>query len=570
VKGRFAIVAGENRAALTERLRLRAMRHFTMGGADIFADENVVVSAHPLGPAIVLGTLFHRGDDRRVTELGIVDCHAIADSGGRHLIDNFWGSYVALAEARGQFGAVVVRDPSAQLPLYGWQLDQCTLFFSDFQLALDVVRQKPAFDWDAIAHRLRFPGLRIVSSGLEGVTEIIPGSCISLQTGDATQLWHPWAFVDNAPPDPEALEATLLRCVRAWAGTFSRIDVELSGGLDSSIVAACVAASSCDWRAVTYATDAAEGDERRYARAVALALGVPLDEFVVTVDALDPISLPAYPRIRPGGFGVLGGIDRLLGASSRSAGADAIFSGGGGDNIFCKIRSAGPVADSLAIQGVRGAWRTARDLAELCDTTMWDVGRHSMRQLWRRRQTRWPASDDLLNHKALAAFRGHPWLDQVRDRPGKRAHIANLVGILPFLDGYDRTHEFPMIYPLLTQPVVELCLAVPSWRWIANGRDRAFARDAFARRLPASVIQRRSKGGLRSVMIPAFERSRIPLASLLCDGMLAAQGLVDCDAIKAVLDAPVSSTKTDYVRVFELADVELWVRSIDGLSGLYR
>lgn len=120
-----------------------------------------------------------------------------------------------------------------------------------------------------------------------------------------------------------------------------------------------------------------------------------------------------------------------------------------------------------------------------------------------------------------------------------------------------------MIFPLLSQPVMEVCLAVPSWRWIEGGRDRALARDAFRGRLPEIVNARRSKGGLRSIMVPAFEHARAELSALLCEGRLARQGLIDRNAIRTMLAAPLSADINDYVRVFELADVELWVRSIE-------
>lgn len=571
MSGRFAIVTGQKRETLVARLTATELQHFSIGSAEVFADKDMVVAADPRGPGIVLGTLFDRRDCRRVTELSTGHFHAIADTGGRHLIDKFWGAYVAVSGAAGRSGTSVVRDPSAQIQLYGWSLDGCMLFFNDFAFALEIARQVPSVDWAAVAHRLRFPALRIAETGLEDVFEVIPGSRMCAQTGEGEQIWRPWTFTrSDQPSAPEALASTLIGCTSAWASLYGRVEVELSGGLDSSVVAASMAATPSNWRAVTYATDASEGDERAFARAVADTAGVSLEEHIITSASLDPLETSKYPRVRPGGFGVLAAIDRLLGASSRAAGADAIFSGGGGDNIFCKIRSAGPVVDAFSIEGFGSAWRVARDLADLCETNLWDSARHSMRQWRRRGKATWRASDNLLGKAALIECRGHPWFEGGYRLPGKRAHIANLVGVLPFLDGYDRTFEFPMIYPLLSQPVVELCLAVPSWRWIAGGRDRAFARDAFAGRLPASVIQRRSKGGLRSVMIPAFERSRAALDLLLCDGRLAEQGLIDPQAIKAVLAAPVSAARTDYVRVFELADVELWVRSIEALRALHR
>lgn len=567
MKPRFAIVGGAKRAGVTQRLATAGLAHIEIAGVDVFGDA-IPATVHPRGPCMVFGHLFRRSDFGAVDALGAGLAHAIVSSGGRYLIDHFWGGYVALAGGNGENGVILMRDPSAQLPLYRWALDGCDLYFSDFDLACTASGCSPACDWDAIAHRLRFPGLRIVDTGLIGISEIPPGARVDLDTGDVEQLWFPWEYFDGAPgaADAAMLEQTIDACTSSWAGCFGRIDVELSGGLDSSIVAASIARTGCDWRCVTYATDSDAGDERYYARAVTERLGVPLEERIVTAADLDPLALPAQ-RVRPGGFGVLGAIDRRLAASARDAQADAIFSGGGGDNVFCMIRTAGPVVDALVENGLRSAWGAARDLSVLCETSPWDAVRHAVRQ-WRRRAAwSWPASDRLLTHAARVHCRGHPWLGgRARPLPGKRAHIAGLVGVLPFLDGYDRALAFPMIFPLLSQPVMEACLAIPSWHWIEDGHDRAVARRAFADRLPERVIARRSKGGLRSIMVPAFENARTELAALLCDGRLAQHGLIDRDAARALLAAPLSADIGDYVRVFELADVELWVRAIERIG----
>lgn len=567
MKGRFAIVSGLEREAIAARLSSKGLEHFAMPGCDVFADAGLIVSADRRGPCVVLGTLFHRLNHNFVEDLGIGHVHAVVGSGGRHLIEHFWGAYIAIGGASGECGSFLIRDPSAHIAAYRWALPGCDLYFNDFALACSVSGQSPACDWTAVAHRLRFPLLRIADTGLINITEIVPGSRICLETGSIVQLWSPWHYTSGGidPPLPAALKAMLVRCTRAWASRFKRIDLELSGGLDSSIVAACLTGTE-DVQCLSYATEALEGDERRYARAVAEQFAMPLDEWIVSTDALETTAMP-MARVRPGGFGVFAAIDRELEERARARGADALFSGGGGDNIFCKIRSAGPVVDAIMQKHFRLAFRTAKDLAELCETNVWDAAVHTVRQ-WRGRGTwSWSPSDLLLSRNARVACRGHPWLDEgARDIPGKRSHIANLTGVLPFLDGYDRAHAFPMIFPLLSQPVMELCLSIPTWHWIEGGRDRAVARDAFERVLPAAVVRRRSKGGLRSVMIPAFERDRTALAQLLCKGRLAEQGMIDRDAVAALIARPLSPLQAEYVRIFELADVELWVRSIERLG----
>ncbi|MGK4422636.1 asparagine synthase-related protein, partial [Klebsiella pneumoniae] len=63
-----------------------------------------------------------------------------------------------------------------------------------------------------------------------------------------------------------------------------------------------------------------------------------------------------------------------------------------------------------------------------------------------------------------------------------------------YVEGHDPQDLLPTVSPLLSQPLVETCLGVPSWLWFEGGRNRVVARRAFAGDLPADVIWRRSKG----------------------------------------------------------------------------
>src|SRR3546814_10234900 len=77
----------------------------------------------------------------------------------------------------------------------------------------------------------------------------------------------------------------------------------------------------------------------------------------------------------------------------------------------------------------------------------------------------------------------HPWDEVVDDLPvGKIRHVQSIQRILDFLDRPGRWYGRDVVAPLLSQPVVELCLSIPGWQWVAGGSDRAVARQAFASR----------------------------------------------------------------------------------------
>lgn len=112
--------------------------------------------------------------------------------------------------------------------------------------------------------------------------------------------------------------------------------------------------------------------------------------------------------------------------------------------------------------------------------------------------------------------------------------------------------------PLLSQPIVETCLSIPSWQWRAGGRDRAVARAAFANSLPAMVLDRKVKGTPDPFCGAIIRHKRQELRERLLDGQLAAHGLVDSGAIEDALRADRATSSAENVRLLELVNAEAW------------
>ena len=210
--------------------------------------------------------------------------------------------------------------------------------------------------------------------------------------------------------------------------------------------------------------------------------------------------------------------------------------------------------------------RTIGDIARVTGTHWWHVARH----VWGRgRRPRiaclWPRDDDFAAAAALPEEPfAHPWdMGRASALPGARQHVEALLRISDFLDRPERWHDRDIVTPLLSQPLVELCLAMPSRLWVEGGRDRALARRAFAADLPPSVATRRTKGRLQTMCASAFRRDRNLLRPLLLEGRLAAADLLDRRAIEEHLARPGVDEDFAYFRLMEIADLELWVRSIE-------
>jgi asparagine synthase (glutamine-hydrolysing) len=122
-----------------------------------------------------------------------------------------------------------------------------------------------------------------------------------------------------------------------------------------------------------------------------------------------------------------------------------------------------------------------------------------------------------------------------------------------------RGYCLPVLSPLMSQPIIETCLDVPSWEWRAGGRDRSLARRAFAGDLPPAVLDRRVKGTPSRFAARLLDHFRQAIRERLLDGRLAAERIIDSAALDQILagDRPVPDLER--VRILELVNCEAWI-----------
>jgi asparagine synthase (glutamine-hydrolysing) len=207
----------------------------------------------------------------------------------------------------------------------------------------------------------------------------------------------------------------------------------------------------------------------------------------------------------------------------------------------------------------------AKSIARLTQVSLAEVLLRAVRRARRPPTTSWPSDTTLLSREAAnEATRAsdHPWLAApVGALPGRAGHIALIASAQGWVEGFDPRAALAHASSLSSQPVVEACLAVPSWWWFRDGRNRAIARDAFASSLPQKTIMRSAKGTPDGFVATLFEHNRPTMRTMLLDGRLQAAGLLDRAAVERVLADPRPAYGNDYRRIVRLVDVEAWAAS---------
>jgi asparagine synthase (glutamine-hydrolysing) len=445
------------------------------------------------------------------------------------------------------------------------------------------------FTVDRAYLRARVLGLNdLERNALEQISQVHRGECVEIDPTAQPAVrsrrfcWSPFAFIreEAAIDDPEraavAVRATVRSCTQALSAGHPSLLHRLSGGLDSSIVAACLGRPFSPPRIACYTFCNPQGrsDERPWARLAAEHLGfehiecpilpadVPLADLVRTRPATEPLPLLGYLIRRT--------VDERL-ASERKA--TAVFTGDGGDSGFCSDSLPYAVTDYLRRHGPRlTAFRLASEVALRTEQSTWTVLLQAARRwlLGARMSDQLPAlrmgsrlvSAPLREGLAMPHGYPHPWFSHLQHVPWDvLRRLGILVSTPEFYNVTDAALPEPeIVSPLYAQPAVELFLRIPIHVHAEGGRDRGLARRAFEREVPEPILRRLWKDRAPGFHSEVLERNLDLLRELFLDGVLVREGLLDRAAVEAALAAGPAKSAVLPVEIYRHLDVEIWAR----------
>ena len=536
----------------------------------------------PLHAGVLLGVLFeYRPSDASVCRkerFSASEAQALLQSRGVSLTEEYWGRYVAFLTDANSGTARVIRSPTGEIACLHVQQAQVHVFFSSIS-DVTTLRLRFSVDWEYMAAYLSTTMLEGNRTGLKEVTRLLHGECISLYQGSVQRryYWHPAKFaterLESKTEAAQQLRETTKCCVHSWASCYPGILQMLSGGLDSSIVLGCLADAPTrpNITCLNYRNSRDPcTDERTYARVAAARAGCMLIEREwETHYSLEAITrLPRRESPYNSVFEV--GLARAQSDIARRHGATACFAGTGGDQIFYQNGARFSCTDYIQLHGLSSAaFKIALDAARMEGVAVWPLLWKAMHDARSHRRENLLSNDtgpgglvrgDLKRAMQEQYTFVHPSLSDSSQLPlGKYWQIAGMCASWRTSSRADPQPGDPeSLSPLMSQPLIELCLRIPTYVLTHEGIDRALARRAFRDDVPGEILRRCSKAVVFDYAKGLVAANREFARGLLCEGVLIKEGVLDKHKTAEAIAASGPSASIHAIEILSCLSAEAW------------
>lgn len=532
-------------------------------------DDNVIVIP---SKGMVVGKLFNNATYEPITffeEHTSVTLQDIASS--------CWGRYSGVLFDAKSNSLSLIRDPLGLTTLYYYRVSESLVFSTDITLLYDLLKPRPALDWNYFIEFLLDENHVLQKTPFEGIEELFPGYEYTV-TGSAIYK----KFIWNIPTQQEHLVLTpddtieeellhkLISCVKAWTKASKGITVELSGGVDSSsllILLTSILGKDIPIIAVHYHdTNTPSSQELAYAQNIADACGSPLKIIdLAPLPLIDELSY--YGRFtKPNSFLLIPGLSKQLAYYADTTSCPDILSGQGGDHVFLAPPEEISLADYWLDHGFKGISEPLNQLSAQYRTSWWSLVKKSLKALAGYFSGLLPQQEsdnkDIFEPTTLALLKPYrPYLDKELQRyyPAKASQIRALSHAVAYADRDERFNNKVVIHPLLSQPLVEYALRIPTYRTIKKDYNRYFFRKAVSRLKQSPVIWRKSKGEVSASYLKLMNNQYDTIRQLLHEGSLIKAAILKSSWIDDNLTQVRHGTASNLLPFLRVIACQLWL-----------
>ena len=458
---------------------------------------------------------------------------------------------------------VLGRDQIGIAPLFFAQTASGVVFGSEIKALLAHPGVSREVDLRGLDQILSFPGLVSPQTMVRGVESLPPGTVMVFEADGSRRSLRYWDL-DYPPADEidhgrrledcvNELDAALTQSIRYRLQADVPVGNYLSGGLDSSLIAAMTRALNPGERRNTFSItfDDARIDESRYQHLMVQALDSRHHSVCMRPEDIESrladIVRCAEAPLRESYNACTLELSRL----ARDAGVKVVLTGEGADELFGgyvgyrldMLRQASPAAETTWGSGVSGE---DDDLADLLERQMRE-------RLW--------GDGDFFYEKAHHAFRDTKRAFYAADRQRAFADIDclqpglvnpdRLRGRHPFhqrsyldfklrmadhllADHGDRVsyvHGVEARYPFLDVQVIEVASRIPPHLMVHEGEEKFVLKQLARRYLPAAIVDRQKFSFVAPSSSSLARQATPQVRALLSPQRIARDGVFDPAAV---------------------------------------
>ncbi len=491
----------------------------------------------------------------------------------------------------------IARDPSGVKPLYVYDDGRQVVFASEMKALLGLqgldYSLKPEVFYDYLLY-LYSPS---DATPFRHIRKLLPGHFIRTGIDAPTTVprrYHQPDFEKLSMPGSEwmaTLEQTLVDAVKRQLYADAPVGIMLSGGLDSSLIAAIAKVSAPDKALQAYTIDSGGGmagegfkDDLAYARLMSRSLNMPLREvsgaFVPSGQWIDTLVYDLdEPQADPAAM-----YTAAIASAAREQGIKVLLSGTGGDDVFSGYRRHAAIPGYHLMHWLPkalGRWPSA--LLKLTGNTSPGLRRFAKMLSAAGLSARdaaihshfWAAPERICNlfadrsatsgNRPYATFRS--LLDQL---PAGMDLLEQMLMLeqqtflphhnLAYMDKMGMAHSVEIRVPFVDKSVIALAAHMPSSLKMRGGETKAALRSIARKYLPAEIITR----GKTGFGAPLREWMQGPMAHIvrerLTDATFVSRGIFDASAIAQLIHSNERGQADNAYILFSLVCIESWLR----------
>lgn len=495
------------------------------------------------GNGALVGKLFTKDTYEKINHFDVKLTNEILEKPA--LINTkYWGRYSGVLYDKVHQKITLVKDPLGLNTMFYTQLADGIIFASDMALIYDCLENKPEINWNYFADYLIGSQFAPVHTPFTGISELAGGMGLHYCLDGKAQtelLWDLQSITSKHITDETEFENQLLdtlkACTKAWVAESKSVCVELSGGTDSSavmILLSEVLRPDQKLIAVNY-IDSKEpsSNEIEYAREIADLCNATL--YFTDWHGASPLGLVEadFRPNRPSTFSLFKQMNQKLQNILDTQQCTTILNGQGGDHVFLAPPPEHSLADYWLQKGVRGSLPILQELSGIYrmpySSLLWKNIKACARYYTGKEMAQAGHSEShskaVVQKQTKQPHYLHPFTKKFLQ--GKKEQIQGLSHAILFAERQQKTPTISYCHPLLSLPVVELALQIPTYQSFKDGYDRIFFRNAVSKIKKPKAMWRRIKGQTTSTMINSLAANANEIEKLLMNGSLIKSGLID-------------------------------------------